>query len=67
MATVGEGTENSYLTSKSRESELKGVRCSPMVEKGNLVLNKKEKKKKRKDKVVILSALNALQTLSWLH
>ena len=43
-ATVGEGTENTYLTSESRESELKGARHNLMVEKGNLALNKKEKK-----------------------
>ena len=47
MAIVVEGTKNTYLTSESRESELKGARCSPMVEKGNLALNKKEKKKER--------------------
>ena len=47
MATVVEGTKNTYLTSESRESELKGARHSPMVEKGNLALNKKEKKKER--------------------
>ena len=43
-ATVGEGTKNTYRTSESRESELKGARHNLMVEKGNLALNKKEKK-----------------------
>ena len=43
MATVGEGTEDTYLTTKSRESELKGAQHN-LVEKGNLALNKKEKK-----------------------
>ena len=47
MATVVEGTENTYLTLESQESELKRARRNPMVEKGNLALNKKEKKKER--------------------
>ena len=47
MATVVEGIENTYLISESQESELNGARRSPMVEKGNLALNKKEKKKER--------------------
>jgi len=34
MATVVEGTENTYLTLESWESKLKGARRSPMVEKG---------------------------------
>ena len=43
--TVGQGTEDAYLTSKSRGAELKGTRRSPKVEKVNLALNKEEKKK----------------------
>ena len=45
MATVDEGSEDSYLTSESWESELKGARHKPRVENGNLALRKKEKKK----------------------
>ena len=42
--TVDEGPEDTYLISKSRESELKGARCKLKVKRGNLALSKKEKK-----------------------
>ena len=42
---VDKGTEDSYLTSESRESAVKGAQCNPREENGNLALNKKEKKK----------------------
>ena len=45
MATVDEGSEDSYLTSESWESELKGAWHKPRMENGNLALRKKEKKK----------------------
>ena len=43
--TVDEGPEDTYLISKSQESELKEARCKPNVKKDNLALSKKEKKK----------------------
>ena len=45
MATVGKGTKDTYLTSKSQKSELEGVRRNLRVENGNLALTKKEKKR----------------------
>ena len=35
MATIGEGIEDTHLTSESREAELKGAQHNPKVEKGN--------------------------------
>ena len=43
---IGEGIEDIYLTSESRESELERARRNLRVDKGNLALNEKEKKKK---------------------
>ena len=43
--TIGQGTEDAYLTSESRGAELKGAWCNSKVENGNLALNKEEKKK----------------------
>ena len=34
MTTIGQGTEDAHLTSKSRGAELKGTWCNPKVEKG---------------------------------
>ena len=45
MTATGQGIEEAHLTSESRGAELKGARCNPKVEKGNLALNKEEKKK----------------------
>ena len=42
---VDKGTKDSYLTLESWESGVKGARCNPREEKGNLALDKKEKKK----------------------
>ena len=44
MAIVDEGFEDTYLTSESRESKLKGAQHKSRVENGNLALSKKEKK-----------------------
>ena len=44
MAIVDEGFEDTYLTSESRESKLKGAQRKSRVENGNLALSKKEKK-----------------------
>ena len=44
MAIVDEGLEDTYLTSESRESKLKGAHRKSRVENGNLALSKKEKK-----------------------
>ena len=43
---IGEGIEDIYLTSESRELELERAWHNLRVDKGNLALNKKEKKKK---------------------
>ena len=42
---VDKGTEDSYITSESRESGVKGAQRNSREENGNLALNKKEKKK----------------------
>ena len=43
---IGEGIEDIYLTSESRELELERAWHNLRVDKGNLALNKEEKKKK---------------------
>ena len=65
MATVGEGTEDTYLTTKSRESELKGAQHNLMVEKGNLALNKKEKKNEGQNSHPL--RIKCTAPLSWPH
>jgi len=46
--TVDEGLEDTYLTSKSRESELEVAQCKPRVKKVNWHLVKKRRKMKDK-------------------
>jgi len=46
---IGKGAEGIYQTSEGWGTESKGARRNPMVDKGNLVLNKEEKKKEEQN------------------